>query len=111
MTLSANPSAMHAIRLDIVVMRHVEIDHLRVCRSPLASKLPEQVFPYAAPRPAHKAIIDRRRKTVFRRAIELAAAAFQHMYDAADDAAIVRPLNAPYIRRQTSFDPLPLLIA
>jgi hypothetical protein len=33
------------------------------------------------------------------------------MHDAADDAAIVRPLNAPYIRRQMSFNPLPLLIA
>ena len=33
------------------------------------------------------------------------------MHDAADDAAIVRPLDAPYIRRQVRFDPIPLLIA
>jgi hypothetical protein len=33
------------------------------------------------------------------------------VYDAADDAAIVRPLDAPYIRRQVRFDPIPLLIA
>ena len=33
------------------------------------------------------------------------------MYDAANDAAIVRPLDPTYIRRQTRFDPLPLLIA
>ena len=33
------------------------------------------------------------------------------MHDAADDAAIVRPLDAAYIRRQMRFDPLPLLIA
>jgi hypothetical protein len=33
------------------------------------------------------------------------------MHDAADDAAIVRPLNAPDIRRQVRLDPLPLLIA
>jgi hypothetical protein len=31
--------------------------------------------------------------------------------DAADDSAIVRPLDAPHIRRQVRFDPLPLLIA
>jgi hypothetical protein len=30
---------------------------------------------------------------------------------AADDSAIVRPLNAPDIRRQVRVDPLPLLIA
>jgi len=33
------------------------------------------------------------------------------VHDAADDAAIVRPLDAPYIRRQVRFDPIPLLIA
>jgi hypothetical protein len=33
------------------------------------------------------------------------------MHDAADDSAIVRPLDAPYIRRQVTLDPLPLLIA
>src|SRR5262245_27803132 len=33
------------------------------------------------------------------------------MHDAADDSAIVRPLDAPDIRRQLRLDPLPLLIA
>jgi hypothetical protein len=33
------------------------------------------------------------------------------MHDAADDSAIVRPLDAPDIRWQVRFDPLPLLIA
>ena len=33
------------------------------------------------------------------------------MHDAANDAAVVHPLNATYIRRQTGCDPLPLLIA
>jgi hypothetical protein len=33
------------------------------------------------------------------------------MHDAADDPAIVRALDAPDIRRQARFDPLPLLIA
>jgi hypothetical protein len=40
-----------------------------------------------------------------------AAAAFQHMHDAADNPAIVRPLDASDIRRQTRVDPLPLFIA
>ena len=40
-----------------------------------------------------------------------ATAALQYMHDAADDSAIVRPLDAPDIRRQVRFDPLPLLIA
>jgi len=33
------------------------------------------------------------------------------MHNAADDPTIVRPLDAPNIRRQARFDPLPLLIA
>jgi hypothetical protein len=33
------------------------------------------------------------------------------VHDAADDAAIVYPLDAPDIRRQVRFDPLQLLIA
>jgi Carbamoyltransferase C-terminus len=40
-----------------------------------------------------------------------ATAALQHVHDAADDATIIHPLNAPDIRRQKRFDPLPLLIA
>ena len=87
------------------------VDHLRVCRSSIPGKLPEQVFPDAAPRPAHKAVIDRRRRTILGRAIAPATTAFQHMHDAADDAAIIRSLDAADIRRQVRFDPLPLLIA
>ena len=44
-------------------------------------------------------------------AIAPATAASQHMYDAADDAAIVLPLDTPYIRRHSCFDPTPLLVA
>ena len=65
-------------------------------------------FPDATPRPAHKAIIDRGRRSILGRAIAPATAAFQNMHDAADDAAVVRPLDAPYIRRQMRFDPSPL---
>jgi hypothetical protein len=87
------------------------VDHLCGSRAAAPSKLPEQIFPNATPRPAHKAIIDRCRRTIFGRAITPATAAFQHMHNAADDAAIIRPFDAPYIRRQMRFDPLPLLIA
>src|SRR6266536_1911908 len=66
---------------------------------------------HATSRPTHKAIIDRCRRTILGRAIAPATATFQHVHDAADDAAIVRPLDAPYIRRQVGFDPIPLLIA
>ena len=86
-------------------------DHLGVCGSCVSSKLPEQVFPDATPRPPHKAIIDRCRRSILGRAIAPATAAFQNMHDAADDAAVVRPLDAPYIRRQVWFDPSPLLVA
>src|SRR5262249_37016667 len=61
--------------------------------------------------PAHKAVIDRCRRTILRRAIAPATAALQYMHDAADDSAIVRPLDAPDICRQVRLDPLPLLIA
>src|SRR5439155_21243385 len=61
--------------------------------------------------PAHEAVIDRRRRAILGRAIAPATATLQHVHDAADDAAIVRPLDAPYIRRQVRFDPIPLLIA
>ena len=87
------------------------VDHLCVCGSSVSSKLPEQVFPDATPRPAHKAIIDRCRRSILGRAIAPATAAFQNMHGAADDAAVVRPLDAPYIRRQMRFDPYPLLVA
>ena len=87
------------------------VDHLCVCGSSVSSKLPEQVFPDATSRPAHKAIIDRCRRSILGRAIAPATAAFQNMHDAANDAAVVRPLDAPYIRRQMRFDPSPLLVA
>src|SRR5262249_38577453 len=48
---------------------------------------------------------------ILRRAIAPATAALQYMHNAADDPTIVRPLDAPNIRRQARFDPLPLLIA
>ena len=87
------------------------VDHLRVGGSSVPSKFPEQVFPDATPRPAHKAIIDCRRRTILGRAIAPATATLQYVHDAADDAAIVHPLDAPDICRKAWFDPLPLRIA
>src|SRR5262245_24707972 len=75
-----------------------------------AGQFPEQVLPPAAPRPAHEAAIDRCRRTILGRTIAPAAAAPQHVHDAADDAAIIHPLDAPDICRQMRSNPLPLLI-
>jgi hypothetical protein len=55
-----------------------------------------------APRPAHEAVIDRRRRTIGRRAIAPATAAFQHLHDAADDAAVVHPLDPADIGKNGS---------
>ena len=87
------------------------VDHLRICGSPIPSKLAEQLFPDAAPSPANKPVIDRGRGTIFGRAIAPAAPALQHMHDATDNAPIVCTLDASHIRRQTRLNPLPLLIA
>jgi hypothetical protein len=87
------------------------VDHLRVCQSTIAGELAEQVFPYATPRPPSEAIVDRRRRPVGFRTIGPAAAAFQHVYDAADDAAIVLPLDTTHISWQMRLDLLPLLVA
>ena len=86
------------------------VDHLHACGSSVPGEPPEQIFPDAAPRPPNKPIVDRRRRTVFGRAIAPAAAAFQHMHDAADDAPIVRSLHASNVRRQVWLDPFPLLV-
>jgi hypothetical protein len=87
------------------------IDHLHVGGSPIPSKLPEQAFPNAAPRPTHKAIIDRCRSTIFGRAIAPATATFQNLYNAADHPAIIDTLNASNVCRQVRFNLSPLLIA
>jgi hypothetical protein len=87
------------------------VDHLRVPRSTIAGELPEQVFPYAAPRPPSEAIVDRRLRPVGFGTIGPAAATFQHVYNTADNAAIVLPLDTAHIGWQVGFDPLPLLVA
>src|SRR5450755_4414410 len=76
----------------------------------IPGELPEQVFPDATPRPAHKAIIDGRWRTIGFRAIAPAATALEHMHDTADDAPVVHSLDATHIRRQLRLNPRPLLI-
>jgi hypothetical protein len=87
------------------------VDHLGLCGSPVPGKFPEKVFPDAAPRPANKPVIDRRRRTIFGWTIAPAATAFQHMHNAADNAPIVHSLDTSHIRWQMGLDALPLLIA
>ena len=87
------------------------VDHLRVCEPSVPSKLPEQIFPDAAPRPAHKAVINRCRRPILGRTIAPATAAPENLHNTADDAPVIRPFDATHIRRQMPFDPLPLLVA
>jgi hypothetical protein len=87
------------------------VDHLRVCGSPVPSKLPEQVFPDATPRPAHEAVIDRRRRTISFRAIAPAAATLEHVHDPADHTSVICSLDAAHIRRQMRLNPRPLFVA
>jgi hypothetical protein len=82
------------------------VNHLHVYRSPIPSQLSEQVFPDPASGPADKAVIDRRRRAILRRAVAPATTALQHVHDAADDAAIIGSFDTAYVRRQVRFDPL-----
>ena len=84
---------------------------MHICGASAAGKFSEQVLPDAAARPAHKAIVDRRRRSIFGRAIAPAATSFQDMNDTADDTSIIGSLYATNIRRQMRFDPIPLLVA
>jgi hypothetical protein len=87
------------------------VDHLHVYGSSIPGKLAEKVFPDATPRPANKAIIDCRRRTILGWAIAPAAAGFQDVHDTADNSTIINSLDTSYIRRQMRPNPPPLLIA
>jgi hypothetical protein len=87
------------------------IDHLYVRGSSVSGKMPEQFLPNTALSPTRKAVIDRGRRTILRRAIAPAAATLENMHDAADHAAIVLPLYPTHIRWQVRLDPAPLLVA
>jgi hypothetical protein len=87
------------------------LDRLHIRVTAILGKFSEQGLPNAAARPAHEAIVDRRRRTIFERAVAPATAALEHVHDAADHPAIVRPLDAAHIRWQVGFDPPPLIVA
>jgi hypothetical protein len=87
------------------------VDHLHLRGTTVASKLPEQVFPDAASRPARETVVDRRRRAVSFGAIAPAAAALKHMDNAADNAAIVLSFLAADFRRQMWLNALPLFVA
>jgi len=87
------------------------IDHLRVRSTSSSGKLQKQVFPDAAARPSNEAIRYRRWRSIGFGTIAPTAAAFQHVHNTADYAAIVPPLDASNIRWQMRFNPLPLFVA
>ena len=73
-----------AVRLNMCA-----INHLRFCRSAAFRQSAKQPFPNTALGPAHKAIIDRRGRSVFRRAVAPSAATFDDMNNSADHAPII----------------------
>ena len=87
----------------------VNIDHLSVYLESSFNKLPEQVFPDAAPRPAHEAIINRIKDPCSDRQSAPATAAFRNVHDAADDAAVISPLDEPFIHSADQIRSVPLL--
>jgi hypothetical protein len=87
------------------------VDHLRIRGSSIAGKFAKQIFPDAAPRPTCEAIVYCRVRSVRFGTIAPAAAALQHVDNAADHSPIVFALDTSHIGRQVWFDPLPLLIA
>lgn len=87
------------------------VDHLCRGRSAALGKGPEQALPDATLCPSRKAVIDRRVRAVLLRTILPAAAALQHVHDAADDPPVIDPLLAPNVGRQVRLDARPLLVA
>src|SRR6266403_1737999 len=87
------------------------VDHLHIRRSSAPGEFSEQVFPNPAPRPAHEAVIDRRRRTIRLRAIAPPAAALENMHDPADDPPVVYSFDTTHVRRQTRLNLRPLLVA
>ena len=81
------------------------VDHLHIRGSSLAGKLSEQVFPNAAPYPANKSVIDRRRRAIFGWDQDCLAAAAKLMSfdpskqsapDRDEERAAGRPGRVPY---------------
>ena len=71
---------------------------------------PGKGFPEPATRPAHEAVVDRRRRDT-RAANRTSGKALENTHDTADDATIINPLDAANIGRQVRLDPRPPLLA
>jgi tripartite-type tricarboxylate transporter receptor subunit TctC len=65
----------------------------------LITRLAEQPLPYATLCPQYETIVDRRVRAIPRRTVAPAAAALQHMQDAADNPPIICPILASHVRR------------
>src|SRR5271155_1719130 len=71
----------------------------------------EQPLPNATFCPAHEAVVDRRKRPVFRRTIAPATAALQDVQNAADHAPIIDARLAAHVLRQIGLNPPPLFVA
>ena len=76
------------------VYRHGGGDPLARCQSRQDSS------PMVTARPAIEAVVDRRRRAVFGRAVLPAAAALQNMDDTADDPTIIHPARTGLVLRK-----------
>jgi hypothetical protein len=84
------------------------VDHLRLRRSPFPGEWPGTDFP--RPRAPPSARNGYRSLSAGRTQAGNRTTAFEHMYDPADNPAIIHPLLAPDIPWQMRFDPAPLLV-
>ena len=70
----------------------------------------DQIGPEPSARPSVEAVVDGRRRAIFRRAIAPAAPDLEHMDDARNHPAIIDSAGAALVGRQKRFDHGPLFI-
>lgn len=86
------------------------VDRRRQRKHAPGNKGIKDAAPQLSARPAIEAVVDRRGRTVFGRAVLPAAAGLQHMQDAADDAPIIDPARARLVPWKVRFDRRPRLV-
>jgi hypothetical protein len=72
----------------------------------LITRLAEQPLPYATLCPQYETIVDRRVRAIPRRTVAPAAAALQHMQDAADHSPVIHPVLTAHVRRKQRRNPV-----
>ena len=87
------------------------VDRRRADDPGRAGQCLEHLKPNALPAPAVEAVIDRRVRPVFRRAIAPPRTRTQHLHDAADHTAIVHTARTSAPARQQGFKTLPVRLA